>query len=163
MTTLVVGVGNPDRGDDAVGWVVAGALDDCGLLGPGGDVVVRLSQGEPAGLVETWLGHDGPAVLVDATVSGLPPGTVTTFDATKAPIDQVTQTSSHGFGPSEAVALAAALGDLPESLVFVGIEAKSFEPGAPLTPEAAAGADQAVELIRSWIEGTGTPDVSRRS
>ena len=147
MTLLVVGVGNPDRGDDAVGWEVASAVRDVAR--------VRLSHGEPAGLVEAWQSHRGPAVMVDATVSGRPPGTVTVIDARATHLDPSWVASSHGMGPVEAIELARALGALPESLTFVGVEARCFDPGTEPGPDVRVGADRAISLIRSWA-GRGT-------
>ncbi len=70
-TTLVVGLGSADRGDDAVGGHVARAV--AALADP--RVVVVVEHEDPTDLIELWTGHDR-VVVVDATWSGGPPGTL---------------------------------------------------------------------------------------
>jgi hydrogenase maturation protease len=145
---LVIGVGNPDRGDDAVGWRVVDQLT--------GSCEVARSSGDPAGLIEAWRGHDR-VLVVDATRSGLDPGTVWTADLLAEPLPAGALASSHGLGPVEAVELARALGDLPGELILVGIEGSAWEHGTPLSKEVRAGAEEAVALIRDRLDDQGPP------
>jgi hypothetical protein len=62
---LVIGLGNPYRGDDGVGPVVARAMADRALE----SVTVLEHSGEGAGLAEMWAGMD-MVILVDAVSSG---------------------------------------------------------------------------------------------
>ena len=141
---LVIGVGNPDRGDDAVGWWVVDRLK--------GSCEVARSSGDPAGLIEAWRGYDR-VMVVDATRSGLDPGTVWTADLLAGPLPAGAVASSHGLGPVEAVELARALGDLPLELTLVGIEGSSWDHGTPLSAAVRAGAEQAITLIRDRLDG----------
>jgi len=72
---LVIGVGNRDRGDDAVGPVVADAVADrCG------DAVESIVvEGDLADLALRW-GDAQTVVVVDAMVGGAAPGTVVELD-----------------------------------------------------------------------------------
>ncbi len=139
---LVIGVGNPDRGDDAVGWWVIEQLD--GLCD------TSRSAGDPAGLIEAWRGRSR-VVVVDATRRGVPPGTVCTVDLLEETLPSGAVRSSHGLGPVEAVELARALDDLPAELTLVGIEGLSWGLGAELTEPVQAAGRRAVEMIRNWL------------
>lgn len=147
--TLVVGIGNTDRGDDAVGVVtVQRLLARWGGVPPRG-VLVRTCEGDPLGLIDAW--HDaGQLVLVDATAPSGAPGTVrrlTSIDALRA----AAPSSSHGLGLAEAIALAASLGKLPSTWAVIGVEARSFAHGAPLSPEVAAGVPRAVAAVEREV------------
>ena len=62
---MVIGVGNPSRRDDGVGWVVAAAAGR--RLGE--TVDIRLCDGDPARLLDAWTDVE-LAVVVDAMRSG---------------------------------------------------------------------------------------------
>ncbi len=124
---LVIGIGNPWRGDDGVGHAVVEALAGT----PG--LTTATCSGEPAELMELWQGHD-PVILVDAVVTGAAPGTLHRLDA-REPLPRGARYSSHGIGLAEAVELARSLGDLPETLIVHGIEPARLEDGAGLSPE----------------------------
>lgn len=141
----VVGLGNELRGDDAVGLSVARALR---RLEPAADVME--SSGEPAGLLEALRGVD-EVVLVDAVSSGARPGVIHRFDASAAALPLVHGASTHDLGLSDAIELGRALGLLPERLVVLGIEGRTFELGAPLSPEVARAADEVVAELRRLV------------
>ncbi|WP_018868808.1 hydrogenase maturation protease [Thioalkalivibrio sp. ALgr3] len=124
---LVIGIGNPWRGDDGIGHAVVDALADT----PG--LATAKSHGEPAELMELWQGHD-PVVLVDAIVTGATPGTLHRLDA-REPLPRGARYSSHGIGLAEAVELARSLDELPDTLIVHGIELARLEDGAGLSPE----------------------------
>jgi hydrogenase maturation protease len=136
---LVLGIGNPDRGDDAVGCVVAGMLRDR-------NVPAVEHSGEATALLAALEGADH-AWLIDAAYSGAPPGTIHRIDcATDAPMPHGTM-SSHGFGVAEAIALARALATLPPHCIVYAIEAADFTAGAALSPTVALAAREAAERI----------------
>lgn len=157
---LVVGLGSPDRGDDAVGVVVARAVAARGL--PGVDV---LTHEDPTDLVELWSGRQ-LVVVVDAVRSGAEPGTIavveTGADGERLPEPAWGRTGrggTHAFGLASAVELARALHRLPGRVALVGIEASSFEHGAPLSAPVAAAVPLAVERALAALEEetTGVP------
>ena len=146
---VVIGVGNRDRGDDAAGRRVAAALR--GSVPEG--VVVLESDGDPATIMDAWMGADR-AVLVDAMVSGATPGTVRRFDATETPLPvTVHLASTHGMGAAEAVELARSLDRLPERLLIYGIEGSSFHPGESLSQPVADAVDVAVGMVLAEVSG----------
>ncbi|HKK29782.1 MAG TPA: hydrogenase maturation protease [Alphaproteobacteria bacterium] len=153
MTALVIGIGHPDRGDDAVGPFVVSALDHADLPG----LSTLCLQGDPADLMAAWEGRR-EVVVVDACSSGAPSGTVHRFNAVQEPLPaDFGAVSTHGFGLAAAVELARAMGNLPASLTVYGIEASDFEPGAPLSPEVeSAGRAVAAEIAHTIKEETCT-------
>jgi hydrogenase maturation protease len=145
MSTVVVGVGNPDRGDDAVGWRVVELLE--------GSVPACVSAGDPASLIDAFCGHER-VIIVDASATGVEPGTV--HVGSPSTTDAPAVTSSHGFGVEQAVALGAALDVLPDELIVVAIEGGRFDHGAPLTPEVESTARRVAAMLK---DGTlPTPD-----
>ena len=148
---VVIGVGNPDRGDDGAGPAVARLLRDT-LLGA---VDVVEDGGEMTGLVER-LTDATEVVLVDAAVSGAPSGTVRRFDAVAAPLPQgCVGVSSHGFGLAAAIELARTLGRLPPRCIVYAIEGTCFAPGAPLSPPVAAAVNDVAARVRTEIAAGG--------
>ena len=145
---VVLGVGNEDRGDDAVGLLVARRLRE--EVPPGVEVVE--SDGDPARLLDLWQGAD-LAVAVDAVVSGGEAGALHLHDATREALPSGLATlSSHGLGLAQAIELGRALGRLPARLVVIGIEAAEVAPGGELSPAVAAAIGRAVALARRELE-----------
>lgn len=121
--SLVIGVGNVDRGDDGAG------IHAARLVRKGRVAVSR----DCSGLMMMWDPEDH-VIVVDATVSGAPPGTIRRFDALAETLPTAAFPSTHSFGLAESIELARALGRLPRELTVYGIEAASFEQGQALTP-----------------------------
>ena len=75
-------------------------------------------------------------LLIDATRSGSPPGTIHRFDAHAEPLpSRFFHYSTHAFSVAEAVELARALDQLPPQLIVYGIEGKNYTAGEGLSPE----------------------------
>jgi hydrogenase maturation protease len=140
---LILGCGNPDRSDDAAGLLVVRRLQALGID-------AREYVGEPLELIDAWNGSP-EVILIDAVVSGAPPGTITVWDAGHGRLahDQFC-CSTHGFGISDAVELARVLGKLPRRLRVYGIEGVRFEAGGPVSVEVA----EAIERLTQKIAGT---------
>ncbi|PPQ28004.1 hydrogenase maturation protease [Rhodopila globiformis] len=140
---LVVGVGNPDRGDDGVGRLVARLLR--GRLPA--DVRIEEQAGGAAELVDLLQQADC-VILVDAAVSGAPPGTIRRLDCRAGDVvPESGGASSHGFGVAQAVALAAALSCMPRVCVAYVIEGGSFAVGGAMSGEVVSAAQEAARLI----------------
>jgi hydrogenase maturation protease len=151
---LVIGIGNPDRGDDAAGRAVARWLN--GRLPP--DVEIIEHDGEPASLLARLEGV-ATAYLIDACASGTAIGTVRRFDVRAAPLSQEAfSVSTHGLGLAEAVELARALGQLPDRCIVYAIEGHSFEPGAQLSPAVAAAIIEVCSRVQGEICGSEEPE-----
>ncbi|MDD5585601.1 MAG: hydrogenase maturation protease [Alphaproteobacteria bacterium] len=143
---LLIGIGNRDRGDDAVGPLMAEKLaQDERLLRLG--VRVTPHSGEGASLMELWQGAR-KAVIIDAMKSGSAVGSVRRFDVAGEKLaGGLFRYSSHLFSLAEAVEMARLLNRLPESLIIYGIEGRAYDFGAALSPGVAAalpGVEEAV-------------------
>lgn len=127
--TVVIGIGNPLRGDDAAGVAVAERLRP---RVPEGVEVVACNQ-EPSRLIEAWEGADG-VVLVDSVSSGAPPGTLHRFEAGEEALPARSfHSSTHAIGIADTIELARALGRLPRRVRVYGIEAGRYGNGTSLT------------------------------
>jgi hydrogenase maturation protease len=134
---LVIGTGNPDCGDDAVGTLVARRL--AGRVPP--EVTILERAGDMIGLLEDWTGRDA-AVLIDAAAPITAPGSIHRIDLLRESLPVgLSLASTHAFGVADAVELARVLGQLPERLIVYAIEGCRFEPGAAASPEVVAAAE----------------------
>ncbi len=120
--TVIVGLGNPVRGDDGVGLIVANQLRNLLAARPVDDVVVR--QVERAGfeLIDV-MANANNAVIVDCLDMPVPvPGRVRVL--TPADVGGSARlTGGHDIGLGVALELARLLGiRMPECVVVVGIE-----------------------------------------
>lgn len=147
----VIGVGNPERGDDGVGPAVIERLRDRVAA----DVSLAAVSGEPGELVDR-LGTAGAVWIVDAATGGGAPGTVHWLDAgSGGPVPARPGASSHGLGVVEALALAQALGRLPDVCRIVAIEGEGFGLGTGLSAPVSGAVDAVVEQLRAEIAGVG--------
>jgi hydrogenase maturation protease len=150
---IVIGIGNPDRGDDAAGRAVARWLH--GKLPPAVEIVEH--NGEASTLLACIEGAT-IACLIDACASKAPAGTIRRFDVGATPLPQGTfNISTHGLGLAEAVELARALGQLPGRCIVYAIEGGSFELGAPLSPPVAAAIAEVARRVREEISDADAP------
>jgi hydrogenase maturation protease len=138
MRRVVIGVGNPVRGDDAVGTEVVRRLPS--------SIGAVPSSGDPSGIIAEMADAE-EAIIVDAIRSGRPAGTVIVTDVRRHPIAVTKVPSTHGMGLADALELARILGTLPRRVWLVGVEVGSLSVGAALTPEAEAGIGRAVAAV----------------
>jgi hydrogenase maturation protease len=147
--TLVIGIGNPDRGDDAAGLVAARKVR---AAAPAGVAVIEL-DGDQIALLDAW---DGAAdvYVIDATCSGAGPGSVRRFDASVPLGRDFSHRGTHLLSLADVIELARALGRLPARLTGFGIEGAAYQLGAPLSPQAETAAlSVAEQILRELQEG----------
>jgi hydrogenase maturation protease len=143
LARLLVGVGNPDRGDDGAGRVVARRLlerNACGLE-------VREGSGEATSLMNAWTGFDD-VVVVDACRGAGPLGSVhriTPDDVER--LSSLQHASTHSLGVAAAIGLARVLGRLPSRLVIYAIEGRPALEGEGLSPEVERAVCEVVALV----------------
>ncbi len=151
MTMLVLGVGHPDRGDDAAGPLVAAAVAEV----PG--ITSRTVTADPSAILTEPLWDTAPRVrLVDTVRTGARPGTVHRWSGARL-VEHVPATGggTHDLGVATALHLAAALGRLHDTLEVIGIEGSVFEIGhPPCRPVRHAVAMVAAALAREADPGT---------
>ena len=153
MRTILVGLGNPILGDDAVGWKVVEHVEQQlhrpQLNGLQKFDVIYLSIGG-LGLMEHLLEYDR-AVIVDAIFSGNElPGTISThkleeiFDPTAGHTASVHDTSL-----LNSINLAREMGArVPEEITVVGIETNAiYDFSENLTANVAAAIPRAAKIV----------------
>ncbi len=150
---ILLGIGQSLRGDDAAG-LEAVRLWQKTHPATAANPRLRVEQAGMPGLELIDLLADADcALLVDAIQSGAAPGTlhlvkleqIVSFDAGSG--------SAHGWGVAETIALARELHySLPEQIFILGIEAASFEMGAPINTAVADSLARAAEMIEERIQ-----------
>jgi hydrogenase maturation protease len=149
MRSAAACLGHPDRGDDALGPLVAERL------GAAGAALLDCNE-EPTRLVDAWAGLE-LVVIIDAVRSGAAPGTVHRFEAGDQVLPpELRLASTHAFSVADALELARVLGRAPRRVVVLGVEGAAFDLGDPLTPAVADAiprvVDEALAELRT-VEG----------
>jgi hydrogenase maturation protease len=145
---LLVGLGNPDRGDDGVGQIVARKL---AANLPAG-VAVAESGADMTSLIAAWEGFDA-VICIDAAAPLTAPGRIHRYDlATTELLHDVVHVSSHGLGLADTVALARVLNAAPRDIIVYAVEGTSFAIGATMTPEVSMAVAEVVDHIADEVE-----------
>lgn len=126
---VVIGVGNPLRGDDGAGPAAVEALQ--GRVPA--DTVLAVSDGEPARLLDLWRGADTVVVVEALRTRPARPGRLHTLTPAEAAGHAPGTASTHAIGLGECIALAEALDRLPPRLVVHAVEAADVGLGARLS------------------------------
>jgi len=149
----VIGCGNLNAGDDALGVV---AVEELRLrLGDAPDV--EFVRAGPALALLDLLDGVEVAFVVDAvrTADGRRvAGSLVRVEAGPDgfPVDLRPSLSSHGFGVGESVGLAGALGRTPR-VVFLGIEAADVTVGSGLSPPVRRSLPSLLDRLETEIRG----------
>ena len=141
---MVIGVGHPDRGDDAVGPMVVRAMRDAR---PAGARFLEL-RGDPLELLEIWTG--ARVILVDATRGAGAAGQIVRlapFQRSAMAFPIAAFVSSHAVDLGVVVELASALGRVPNDLVLFGVEGARFGQGEPPSDCVRAAVPRVVEAV----------------
>jgi len=120
---LIVGIGNPFRGDDAVGLEVARSLQS--TFGNTLDVIY--CEGDPTDLLELWSDRD-QVFLIDAVSTGAQNiGFLHQFHPLENPIPaSLSSSSTHLIDINQVIELGKALGSIPKMITLFGIESHNF-------------------------------------
>jgi hydrogenase maturation protease len=130
-TVLVLGLGNPLRGDDGIGPRVIEALNHRGL--PEGVTALDAGSGglDLLQILEEW----EQAVIIDAADIGREPGQFIRFTPNEARfVGSEDTTSLHNAGLAEVLALADAVGQPLPKLVIFGVQPGKIDWGEGLSP-----------------------------
>lgn len=148
--TLILGLGNPLRGDDGVGPFVVKALLD-GELPEGVDALDGGTGGlELLQVMEGW----DRVLVVDSADIGREPGQFIRFRPDQAELAQRSDDFSfHETGLAEALTLARALDQpLPEIVIF-GVQPAQMDWGEGLSSAVKAAVPALIEAILSELMG----------
>ena len=153
---LVLGVGNPLRGDDGIGPRVVEQLQQAGLPTD----VEAFDAGAAGFNLLYWLDGRRRVIIVDAADVGLEAGQFARFTPEQVELTGAAEgAGSHQAGLAEVLALARALErPLPEIVVF-GVQPGSLEWGTGLTAEVEAAVPLLVRAVLQEVHdrpGLGT-------
>lgn len=157
---VVIGVGNPLMGDDGIGLVALGRLqDEWDIVG---DVLLVDGGTWGMNLLPTIEGARH-LLLLDAIDSRMPPGSEVTLARDDIPRYFAHKLSPHQIDLRETLALAELRGTLPAETVAVGLQPERIELSLELSPVVAERIDALVGLARRQLELWGhrvTPRVN---
>jgi hydrogenase maturation protease len=143
--TLILACGNPLRGDDAVGWEIAEAVQSAS---PCADIEIETAH-QLAPEMAARISQAAIVVFVDASVTH-EPGSVRferIFSSQSAP-----GTFTHELNPPALLALAAALyGRSPARAFALSVCAESFELNDALSESVRAAIPEAVFTILGYL------------
>lgn len=158
MRTILIGLGNPILGDDAVGWRVVEQVEQQLQGAPRENRapcdIAYLSVGG-LGLMERLIGYDR-AIIVDALASGdQAPGTLSTRVLEELLDPSAGHTASaHDASLRDAVDLARKIGaHVPGQVVVVGIATSAvYDFSETLTDSVAAALPRAIEAVLALLQ-----------
>ena len=141
METLIIGYGNDLRSDDGAGRVVADRVAALGLTG----VTTRsLTQLTPELSLE--IAGKTQVVFVDASIE------VTKTTLTPVVADSREESTwTHYTTPQSLLAMTNTVGRIPRIAHTISVPVADLGLGTELSPIAAAGVEEAVELIADLI------------
>lgn len=145
MSTMVIGIGNRERADDALGLI---AIDRLQREHPAG-VEFATARGDVLKVLDLFEGAH-KVIMIDAMRSGGTPGQVVRLDVSDVAVkvDLANFASSHTVNLAEAIELARTLGRLPAHLIVYGVEAQDFTLGNGLSPAVAAALEGLLTRVR---------------
>lgn len=116
--TLLIGFGNPGRGDDGLGPALADRIESLALPNVGVEVDYQLAPEHAAAAARSTR-----VIFADASMSGTGPFTFQRIEPR-----QVLSFSTHGLQPRDVIALAETLAGRPVIGYLLAIRGYSFEP-----------------------------------
>ncbi len=135
---LVVGIGNPSRGDDALGLLALARLAELALPQVGLLTDFQLAPEHALDLIEREL-----VVFVDATMQGDAP-----FRLERVTPEHDDSISSHSLSPAAVLDTFKHVTGLPVPEAYVlAIRGYRFELGAPVSARAAANLEAAMPVL----------------
>jgi hydrogenase maturation protease len=147
--TLVIGLGNPLRGDDGVGIRVAQMLAEQTLPF---DVEVVDGGTQGLGLINLMEGRQR-VILIDAAEIGQSPGQFARFTLDEAHLPGDDQhLSIHAAGLRDALLLAEALGMLPREVIIFGVQPANLEWDSALSAQIEAILPDLSEAVLAELE-----------
>ncbi len=137
---LVIGLGHPDRGDDAAGHQAVSGIE----------LDSKVLRRDCSDLLELIEDQD-EVIIIDAMRSGAARGTIRRFSYPGDELPLKGFVSSHFFGLSETLTLAHTLDRLPGDVTIFGIEAGETSLGDPMSQEVTEAAQTVAETINRMV------------
>ncbi len=141
---LVIGLGNPLRGDDRLGWEVVDKLAAINIPN-----LKTFSCHQLTPELAEEISYSNLVVFVDASMESLP-GEVS-ITGLKSLHKSLDHFSAHDLSPQGLLNLCRYLYQKHPTSYLVSIGAKTFEPGESLSPEVEKKLDQVISRISQLI------------
>lgn len=147
-STLIIGYGNPSRGDDALGPAAADALAALAETHPEWGAIETTTDFQLQIEFVMDLAGRERIVFIDAAASGPEPYSFETLRA-----KQDASVTTHALSPAALLSVFRAFHghDAPPSFLL-GIRGYDFELGKPLTPAAQGNLHGALSMLTGWLE-----------
>jgi hydrogenase maturation protease len=142
----VLALGSP-HGDDRAAWYVVDALSR------NSDVDLRCDKLKSPWEILAFLPLDGKVIILDACISGSPPGTLHRLRPDQLEVFRGTHCSSHGTGLAYVLNLARSLGYDVSGVVILALEAASLAPGEEITAPVVVAVEEMVNELSSYSSG----------
>ena len=97
-------------------------------------------------LLDILRGRD-KVIIIDAVEGGNEPGAVYRFTPADIRTKNLMPISAHQFGLMEILDMAELMGEIPETIIIIGIEPKTIDWGLELSPEVSAVIPRVIELV----------------
>jgi hydrogenase maturation protease len=147
---LIIGIGNPSRGDDAIGPLAIERLQALDL--PGAELLTDFQLQVEHAL--DLLGRR-EVVFIDAAASGAAP-----FHFGPATPALDASATTHALSPAAVLAAFQRVTDEPLPAAFVlAVRGYQFELGAPISAAAADNLDAALEMLVARFKEKGTSEI----
>ena len=117
----IIGIGNPDRGDDGAGWALIDAIQD--LLPP--CIVCRKSRGDISELLDLF-SSSSTIYIIDAILCDLKAGEILQLDENNLEDFDNKATSTHALSLSRVIEMATLLEAMPKKLILYAISGKNY-------------------------------------
>lgn len=149
---LVLGIGNLLMGDEGIGVHAVRRLEQEDSLPPG----VRVVDGGTGGFhLLSYLDEHDTVVMIDATMDGQPPGTLSWIEPRHA-ADFPRSLTAHDIGLRDLVESAALLGSLPR-IHLLTVSVAGLQPmQTSLTPALEAALPRVVEQVVEFVHRLGS-------
>lgn len=145
--TLIIGYGNPSRGDDALGPMAVEAIEGLAAQHPEWGEVEVLTDFQLQVEFVTDLAGRKRIVFIDAMASGDAP-----FSFGPLQAERDASFTSHAVSPASLLAAFHHFhgADAPPSFLL-GIRGIGFDLGAPLSLQAQRNLDAALAMLEQWL------------
>lgn len=152
MNALVLGIGNILLQDEGAGVRALQRIEQTYRLPEG----VALLDGGTSGLdlLQYFSGRQ-QLVILDVARMNTRPGEIVRMEGEAVPAFFRHKISPHQLGLSDLLAAARMTGELPETVVFFGIEPSLLETGLELSPEVDRSLDRLAALVAAELSGFG--------
>lgn len=149
---LIIGMGNVLMQDEGVGVRAVEELENRYQIP---DHVTVMDGGTTGMELFDPIRHCDHLIVADAINTGDPYGSLVRIANDEIPAFFQTKLSNHQLGLSDLLGLLTIKGEVPESVVIVGMVPHSLENKLGLTPEATAGLDAMVAMLVTELAELG--------